>query len=254
VGLSPVPSADVLSFTPPVVYITDDQLVQFSTVTGSALDLDIMWIHGGGLPFGVFATSSGTAITIEGVRPTDNVPPIYGTFYLYAENNGYLAILTINVNLTSTYVPTFHTVTFDAGAGAFRTATPPALEVRYLHEAWNLPRMPEMYAPHGYRFRGWEDENGNILRDGFTVQRDIALTARWSRPPVEPEDFRIGELNGDGRITSADSIALARAIIGDQTVCLYHADINGDGHVDIADVTLLLRWLVGHNVLYLISH
>lgn len=56
----------------------------------------------------------------------------------------------------------------------------------------------------------------------------------------------VGDLDGDGRITSADATALARYLVGYAVaIDLRAADINGDRHVDIRDLTLLSRWLIG---------
>jgi len=59
-----------------------------------------------------------------------------------------------------------------------------------------------------------------------------------------------GDINGDGRVTSADATFLARYIVGQDVylLCRYAADLNGDGNVCIADLILLSRWLAGHNV------
>ncbi|MCL2224399.1 MAG: S8 family serine peptidase [Defluviitaleaceae bacterium] len=65
---------------------------------------------------------------------------------------------------------------------------------------------------------------------------------------------RLGDINGDGRITSADGTWLARWIVGhDVQICLYAVDFYGVGVASPSDIsvnhlTLLARWIMGHNV------
>ena len=59
----------------------------------------------------------------------------------------------------------------------------------------------------------------------------------------------LGDIDGDGRITSADATALARHLINPNfEICLYAADFFGDGILTPYHVTLLARLLVGLDV------
>ena len=65
--------------------------------------------------------------------------------------------------------------------------------------------------------------------------------------PTEPE-YVLGDVNGDGRITSADARLALRAAVSLETldaVKLLAADANGDGKVTSADARLILRVAVG---------
>ena len=63
-----------------------------------------------------------------------------------------------------------------------------------------------------------------------------------------------GDLDGDGRVTSADATRLARLLAGHAVSAdLRAADINGDGRIDIFDLILFQRWLAGHDVAHLIA-
>ena len=65
--------------------------------------------------------------------------------------------------------------------------------------------------------------------------------------PTEPE-YTLGDVNGDGRITSADARLALRAAVSLETldaVQLLSADANGDGKVTSADARLILRVAVG---------
>ena len=58
-----------------------------------------------------------------------------------------------------------------------------------------------------------------------------------------------GDINGDGRVTSADSTFLARSFINsDIVICRTAADFFGDGIINVDNLTQLARALVGHNV------
>ena len=65
--------------------------------------------------------------------------------------------------------------------------------------------------------------------------------------PSEPE-YVLGDVNDDGRITSADARLALRAAVSLETldaVQLLSADANGDGKVTSADARLILRVAVG---------
>jgi uncharacterized repeat protein (TIGR02543 family) len=112
-----------------------------------------------------------------------------------------------------------------------------------------------MFFREGYRFTGWfadiTDESTR-WRDKNEVTASVVLYARWTRAP---DNFRVGDTCGNGRVTSADATRIARHVVGhdEYNFCKLAADINGDGEVTITDITLLLRWLVGHNVSHLIA-
>ena len=59
-----------------------------------------------------------------------------------------------------------------------------------------------------------------------------------------------GDVNGDGKVSSSDCVALSRFCAG-MTVpefFLYQADIDRDGDGDITDLVILLRYLSGYDV------
>jgi len=88
---------------------------------------------------------------------------------------------------------------------------------------------------HGYEFP--TDENKVELTD-FVI----------SSGGVTVREFLLGDIDGDGRITSADATLLARWLIG-QYVAIDSevADLDGKG-IRSFTLTLLSRWLVGHDV------
>ena len=140
-------------------------------------------------------------------------------------------------------------MSFDTGDGFF-TATPPSPTFTLGDVIGILPRMNEMSNP-GYRFTGWfeniEDENTR-WRDNDKVSSNVWLIARWTVIP-NPNNFRIGDADGDGHVTSADATNIATYVAGHNIInfCPLAADLDGDGEVTINDVVLLARWLIGHS-------
>jgi|GEM_PF-1375953 len=93
------------------------------------------------------------------------------------------------------------------------------------------------------------------------VDANVTVRANWTLVG------RIGDLSGDGRITSADATTLSRWIVAPnedvqngllpqgwtRERMIAHMDINGDGVVCSQDVVLLARWLAGHQVSHLLN-
>jgi len=123
--------------------------------------------------------------------------------------------------------------------------------------ARTLPRAHQISnRPANYRFMGWQIGNtSGFAYDGFSPPASVNLTAGWASAPP---DFILGDVNGDGLVTSADATALARYLMGsnDGNFCRFAADITGTGSetpVTPEDLVLIARWLVGHRVGHLIA-
>ncbi len=88
-----------------------------------------------------------------------------------------------------------------------------------------------------------------------TSETDSPVTDPSTEPSTEPPvtepsepEYVLGDVNGDGRITSADARLALRAAVSLETldaVQLLSADANGDGKVTSADARLILRVAVG---------
>lgn len=73
--------------------------------------------------------------------------------------------------------------------------------------------------------------------------------------PTEPAEI-LGDVDGDGRVTSTDTVLIQRADAGITTATpamIRRGDVDGDGKLTIFDVTLIQRFLVGINVPYAIN-
>jgi rhamnogalacturonan endolyase len=146
-------------------------------------------------------------------------------------------------------------VFFNANGGTFANQNAAARTVANGGSVGILPMATASgFSREGFRFAGWfenpADENTR-WRDNDTVTRSIVLHARWLPTPA---NFMLGNANRDASVNSADLVAIARHLAGQNVnICQLSADINGDGFVTIDDMMLLLRWLVGHNVTNLLA-
>jgi len=163
--------------------------------------------------------------------------------------------VTISVNVDA---PLVHTVTFEIANGIHMGGGELSQAVKHGENA-----APPIVAHRDNAFIGWYTApNGEGTRWGVgsSVTGNITLYAAWT-PQLVP--FRVGDVNRNGQITSANATAIAKYIAGHYNfyvelwlplpICLVAADLNGNNTVDIDDVVLLARWLVGHDVSGLIG-
>ena len=102
------PDAPTVTLTPASVTISNATTTQTVTVGGTATGE--VTLNDASLPDGVTATASGATITVTGVRPTTNVPPIEGSFTVAVTREDVTQNLTVVVNLTTTWTaPTLPT-------------------------------------------------------------------------------------------------------------------------------------------------
>ena len=147
------------------------------------------------------------------------------------------------------------TVTFNPNGGALEI--PSTIELALGNTICNLPIAVSRY---GYRISGWRtnpDDPNAHWNASRPIIRNITLYANWVR---RPDNFHVGDITVDGRITSADATLIARYLAGNfnqsgnTQMCRVAADINGDGIIDSRDLILLARWLMGDNVRHLIAN
>lgn len=104
----------------------------------------------------------------------------------------------------------------------------------------------------GYTFDGWYtmENGGNKITEGYTFTgagqygRDY-LWAQWVPSTDQP-----GDLTGDGKITMADVIRLARGAAGYATLTEQEqkaGDVTGDGKITMADVIRIARYAAGYS-------
>ena len=166
-------------------------------------------------------------------------------------------VFTVNTTIFArwTAMTTPHTITFNPNGGTFINLSEATREVPRGDrvEVGMLPRSMAMHSriESGYRFSGWFEniaDESTRWSDDTVVNDSITLNARWTAIS-EPQNFRVGDANRDGRITSADVTAMARLLINQPpvNVCRLRADIEGRGYLLPRDVTTLAMWLMGHD-------
>jgi len=192
----------------------------------------------------------------------DATPPILKRDgYTFNDWDGEYKNITSDRILTAQWIPIppdSFTITFNPNGGEF--VNPNSDTIRVIpkgNRSGILPRAtPLVFSRDGYRFTGWfEDieDASTQWHDNEDVTSDVTLYARWQQIP-DPDNFRVGDADGDGRVTSADVTRLAMHLIGHNVdICLLSADISGRGYVSIPDVTFFARWLVGQNVSCMIA-
>ena len=60
---------------------------------------------------------------------------------------------------------------------------------------------------------------------------------------------KYGDINGNGKIDSADAVAIKKYLAGySDTINKKAADVTGDGKIDVNDAIRLLKYLAGYDV------
>ena len=94
--------------------------------------------------------------------------------------------------------------------------------------------------------------NGETLTDNYWESSpykgylQITLTVPEKSKPEEPQ--ALGDINGDGKVNTADYTMLKRAVLGTYTLNgdqKKAGDINGDGKITAVDYTMLKRFVLG---------
>ena len=112
------------------------------------------------------------------------------------------------------------------------------------------------YIPDGAEFIGWISDAGvGIFEDAKSPvtkvripNSDVTLTAVIKNTASNPSN--LGDLNGDGKVTMADVIRLARGAAGYVTLTKQEqtaGDVNGDGKITMADVIRVARFAAGYS-------
>lgn len=109
------------------------------------------------------------------------------------------------------------------------------------------------YIPENAGFIGWTSDAGTAIfadpKSSVTKIRmpdsDVTLTAVLQKSSSQP-----GDLNGDGKVTMADVLRLARGAAGHVTLTEQEqrmGDVNGDGKITMTDVIRVARYAAGHS-------
>lgn len=66
-----------------------------------------------------------------------------------------------------------------------------------------------------------------------------------TEPDTKPDEYLIGDINGDGKVNSKDLTRLMKIIAGVSGEAAENVDINGDGKVNSKDLTRLMKMIAG---------
>ncbi len=118
----------------------------------------------------------------------------------------------------------------------------------------------------GFVFQGWF-QNGNKLSTSLSFnyympRQNVTLQARFSYNPTSPGEpqgdgsqtgqvdngGKVGDVNGDGVVSTADAVLLINSYVGGAADKLPKAvaDMNGDGVVNTADAVLIINKYVNN--------
>lgn len=87
------------------------------------------------------------------------------------------------------------------------------------------------------------DHSINITNIELTTTNGQAINPKNATATLTVSNIRIGDANGDGKISITDAVAVVSHILGDdiEGFVLGAADVNGDSEVDVFDVTKIIN-------------
>jgi hypothetical protein len=106
-------------------------------------------------------------------------------------------------------------------------------------------------ANNGFRFNGWTSSNGGLFANANHTDTKFSMpnNATIITANFVSTGFLYGDLNGDGKVDSADLVLMLRYFARPGVeIDLRAADVNGDGVVNMADLILLLRYFSQPNI------
>ena len=119
------------------------------------------------------------------------------------------------------------------------------LEYGYYRDESNNEIITDMYADNTPNQFDFEER---LLEEIYSTQHETYTSEQRVRPLWN--HVIMGDVDGDGRVTSADATALARYLIGhDVTIDYRAADVVLDGNIDLRDLTQLVSALMGFGTL-----
>ncbi len=137
-----------------------------------------------------------------------------------------------------------YTVTYDANGGSGAPEAQRKLEGDTLTLTQQVPSYP------GYTFLGWASQRLALTAeykpgDVYQADEDITLYAVWKANGSHMP----GDVNGDGRVSTADFVTLMRLLAGEELYFVPNStDINGDSRVNTLDFITLMKYLAGETV------
>lgn len=106
----------------------------------------------------------------------------------------------------------------------------------------------------GYEFAGWyTSEDFNVVTKVTEIKAgtagNITLYAKWKEIEQEEDDYLIGDVDNNGKVTLIDAQLVLKAALGIENFsdekAAKAADADESGKVDLVDVTLILKAALG---------
>ena len=106
----------------------------------------------------------------------------------------------------------------------------------------------------GYEFAGWyTSEDFNVVTKVTEIKAgtagNITLYAKWKEIEQEEDDYLIGDVDNNGKVTLIDAQLVLKAALGIENFsdekAAKAADADEPGKVDLVDVTLILKAALG---------
>ncbi len=116
----------------------------------------------------------------------------------------------------------------------------------------NVIQMYQIFTYRNGRVPGWSDRQASkvdVNLDGLINDDDTVVLRYYIYSPDWIERLPLGDVSGDGRITTADLTPIRRHILGIETLSpemARIADVNQDGIVSTADILRIRRWILGY--------
>ena len=87
---------------------------------------------------------------------------------------------------------------------------------------------------------------GGYIDDYGTLVSPASLSMYWGEIEIVPSTVIVGDVNGDGNVTSADITAIYSLLLNNDSSSIVNGDVDGDGNITSSDVTAIYNILLNN--------